>query len=176
MKAIIQPSAVLAAICLLVTALLAYINSVTAPIIADANAKAEAKAQQEVLQEADGFEEITDVALPEGVTKAVKATNGTGYVFSLTAKGYGGDINLICGIKSDGSIESVQTLSHSETSGIGSRVVDNNSGYSKNYEGKTADDVDTVDALTGATISSKAYKSAVKTAFDAYEIVTKEAK
>ena len=77
MKEIVKPIAVLAAICLVITALLAYINSVTAPIIADANAKAEAKAQQEVLQEADGFEEITDVALPEGVTKAVKATNGT---------------------------------------------------------------------------------------------------
>ena len=39
MKDIIKPIAVLAAICLVVTALLAYINSVTAPIIADANAR-----------------------------------------------------------------------------------------------------------------------------------------
>ena len=53
MKEIVKPIAVLAAICLVVTALLAYINSVTAPIIADADAKAEAKAVQEVL--ADGF-------------------------------------------------------------------------------------------------------------------------
>ena len=128
MKDIVKPIAVLAAICLVVTALLAYINSVTSPIIAEADAKAEAKAQQEVLTEADGFEEITDVTLPDGVTKAVRATNGTGYVFSLKTKGYGGDINLICGVKSDGSIESVQTLNHSETSGIGSRVVDNDRG------------------------------------------------
>ena len=176
MKDIVKPIAVLAAICLVVTALLAYINSVTSPIIAEADAKAEAKAQQEVLTEADGFEEITDVTLPDGVTKAVRATNGTGYVFSLKTKGYGGDINLICGVKSDGSIESVQTLNHSETSGIGSRVVDNDSGYSKNYEGKTAADYDTVDAVTGATISSKAYKNAMKTAFEAYDAVTKEAK
>ena len=176
MKDIVKPIAVLAAICLVVTALLAYINSVTSPIIAEADAKAEAKAQQEVLTEADGFEEITDVTLPDGVTKAVRAPNGTGYVFSLKTKGYGGDINLICGVKSDGSIESVQTLNHSETSGIGSRVVDNDSGYSKNYEGKTAADYDTVDAVTGATISSKAYKNAMKTAFEAYDAVTKEAK
>ncbi len=97
MKDIIKPIAVLAAICLVVTALLAYINSVTAPIIADANAKAEAKAQHEVLTEADAFEDIDveSAGLPKEVTKAVKATNGAGYVFSLTVKGYGGDIDLI---------------------------------------------------------------------------------
>ena len=176
MKDIVKPIAVLAAICLVVTALLAYINSVTSPIIAEAEAKAEIKAQQEVLTQADGFEEIKDVKLPEGVTKAVKATNGVGYVFSLTTKGYGGDINLICGIKADGSIESVQTLKHSETSGIGSKVVDNGSSYRKQYEGKTADNYDTVDAVTGATISSKAYKKAIDTAFEAYSAVMKEAK
>ena len=141
MKDIVKPIAVLAAICLVVTALLAYINSVTSPIIAEANAEAQAKAQQEVLKEADGFEEIEDVTKPDGVTKMVKATNGTGYVFTLETKGYGGTIELICGIKSDGTIESVQTLNHSETSGIGSRVVDNGSEYRHRYEGKTADDV-----------------------------------
>ena len=47
MKDIVKPIAVLAAICLVVTALLAYINSVTSPIIAEANAEAQAKAQQE---------------------------------------------------------------------------------------------------------------------------------
>ncbi|MBQ1239124.1 MAG: electron transporter RnfG, partial [Ruminococcus sp.] len=77
MKDIIKPIAVLAAICLVVTALLAYINSVTAPIIADANAKAEAKAQHEVLTEADAFEniDVENAGLPKEVTKAVKATN-----------------------------------------------------------------------------------------------------
>jgi len=174
-KDIIKPIAVLGAICLVVTALLAYINFVTAPIIAEASAKAEAKAQHEVLAEADAFEVITGAALPKEVKKAVKAANGSGYVFSLTVKGYGGDIELICGIKSDGTIESCQTLSHSETSGIGSRVVGNDSDYRHNYEGKTAETYESVDALSGATISSKAYKSAMKAAFEAYDILTGEA-
>lgn len=64
MKDIVKPIAVLAAICLVVTALLAYINSVTSPIIAEAEAEAEAKAQHEVLKEADSFEEITGVSCP----------------------------------------------------------------------------------------------------------------
>ena len=127
-----------------------------------------------MLTEADGFERY-DAELPEGVTEAYKATNGAGYVFMLTTKGYGGDIDLICGIKSDGTIEATQTLNHSETSGIGSRVVGKDSDYRKGYQGKTADSYDSVDAVTGATISSKAYKKAIAAAFEAYDTV-KEAK
>ena len=155
MKDIIKPIAVLAAICLVITALLAYVNSVTSPIIKAAEEENAAKARAEVLSEADGFEQI-ETNLPEGVTEAYRATNGAGYVFMLTTKGYGGNINLICGIKSDGTIESTQTLTHSETSGIGSRVVDNASPYRQQYEGKSENELDSVDAVTGATISSKA--------------------
>ena len=174
MKDIIKPIAVLAGICLVVTALLAYINFVTSPIISAAEQKAAEEARAEVLSEADSFEKL-DAELPEGVIEAYKASNGTGYVFTVTSKGYGGEIRLICGIKSDGSIEAVKTLKHSETSGIGSKVVDNNSNYRENYYGKTEDTYESVDAVTGATISSKAYKKAIGIAFEAYDTV-KEAK
>ena len=174
MKDIIKPIAVLAGICLVVTALLAYINLVTSPIITAAEQKAAEEARAEVLSEADSFEKL-DAEMPEGVVEAYKAANGTGYVFTVTSKGYGGEIRLICGIKSDGSIEAVKTLKHSETSGIGSKVVDNNSNYRENYYGKTEGNYESVDAVTGATISSKAYKKAIGTAFEAYDTV-KEAK
>ncbi|HCA04565.1 MAG TPA: hypothetical protein DEO32_01565 [Ruminococcaceae bacterium] len=174
MKDIIKPVAVLAGICLVVTALLAYVNMITLPIITKAEEEASAQARAEVLSEADGFEKL-DLTLPEGVLEAFGATNGAGYVFELSSKGYGGNIVLICGIKADGTIEQVKTLTHSETSGIGSKVVDNASPYRKQYEGKTEDNYDSVDAVTGATISSKAYKKAIDAAFEAYKEV-KEAK
>ena len=123
-----------------------------------------------MLSEADEFIPL-EAELPEGVTEAYKAKNGAGYVFMLSTKGYGGEIRLICGIKSDGSIEKTKTLSHSETSGIGSKVVDNTSSYREQYVGKTAENYDTVDGVTGATISSKAYKKAIASAFEAFETV-----
>ena len=49
MKDIVKPIAVLAGICLVVTALLAYINMVTSPIITKAEEEAAAKARAEVL-------------------------------------------------------------------------------------------------------------------------------
>lgn len=171
MKDIIKPIAVLASICLIVTALLAAVNAVTAPIIAAAEEKNAAQARAEVLSEAKSFELLTLDKLPEGVTAVYKGSDNSGYVMMVTSKGYGGDIRLICGIRADGSIEAVKTLSHSETSGIGSRVTDNDGGYRNNYAGKTADTYKDVDALSGATISSRAYKKAIASAFEAYSMV-----
>ncbi|MCR5652191.1 MAG: FMN-binding protein [Ruminococcus sp.] len=170
-KEIIMPIIVLTCICFVVTAALAYINLITAPVIKAADEKAAAEARAELLSEADSFTQLDTKGLPGEVTEAYKADNGTGYVFMLTTKGYGGDIRLICGIKSNGSIEKTKTLSHSETSGIGSRVVDNDSKYKDQYVGKTADNVDEVDAVSGATISSKAYKKAIDATFEAYDTV-----
>lgn len=172
-KEIIAPIAVLTCICLVVTALLAYINLVTSPIITAAEEKAAAEARAEVLSEADSFSLLDVSNLPEEVTEVYKADNNTGYVFMLTVKGYGGDMKLICGIKEDGSIEKSKTLSHSETSGLGSKTADEP--YRSQYTGKSADSLDSVDAISGATISSNAYKKAIQGAFNAYAMV-KEAK
>ena len=95
--------------------------------------------------------------------------NNSGYVIMSQAKGYGGNIKIICGIRSDGSLEKVKTLSHNETSGIGSKVADNKSAYNQKYSGKTADNYTDVDTVSGATISSKAYRKAVGLAFDAFQ-------
>jgi electron transport complex protein RnfG len=175
-KDIIKPIVVLVGICLVVTAVLAYVNQITAPIIKEANDKATAEARAEVLAEADEF---IPVDIPEEFTSSVaeihKAKNGSGYVLKLVAKGYGGKLELICGIRSDDTIEQVKMLTNSETSGIGSRVVNNDQPYRQQYVGKSADKLDEVDAVSGATISSKAYKGAIETAFKAYETV-KEAK
>ena len=82
---------VLTAICLVISAVLAVVNDVTSPVIAQAAAARAEEARREVLPEADGFELVSVEEVPESVTEVYRATNHTGYVFMLTAKGYGGD-------------------------------------------------------------------------------------
>ena len=171
---IIKPVLVLVCICLVVTALLAYINSVTSPIIAKAEQKKTEQAMSEVLADADGFEKLEIENLPDRVTEVYTANNGSGYVFMLTTKGYGGDMKLICGMKSDGTIEQCKTLSHAETSGLGSKTAEDP--YRNQYCGKNADTLSEVDAITGATISSTAYKNAIEDAFKAYDMVKEAGK
>ena len=171
---IIKPVLVLVCICLVVTALLAYINSVTSPIIAKAEQEKTEQAMSEVLAEADGFNPLEIENLPERVTEVYSAQNGSGYVFMLTTKGYGGDMKLICGMKADGTIEQCKTLSHAETSGLGSKTAEDP--YRNQYSGKNADTLSEVDAITGATISSTAYKNAIEDAFKAYDMVKEAGK
>lgn len=166
---IVKPVLVLVCICLVVTALLAYINSVTSPIIAKAEQEKTEQAMSEVLTEAEGFRPVEVDNLPDRVTEIYSAENGSGYVFMLTTKGYGGDMKLICGIKSDGTIEQCKTLSHSETSGLGSKTAEDP--YRNQYCGKSSDTLSEVDAISGATISSTAYKNAIEDAFKAFDMV-----
>lgn len=166
---IIKPIAVLTCICLVVSALLAYVNLVTSPIITEAAAKAAEEARAEVLKEADSFEKLELKDLPACVDEVYRASNGAGYVFMLTTKGYGGDMKLICGINADGAIEACKTLSHSETSGLGSKTAEDP--YKSQYNGKNADTLNEVDTITGATISSKAYQTAIADAFKAFDLV-----
>jgi electron transport complex protein RnfG len=164
---LLAPVAALTLICLVVSAALAVTNSATAPVIAAAARTRAEAAQKEVLPEADTFETVRNESLPESVTEAYAAANGAGYVFMLTARGgYGGDIGIIVGIDGAGVISAVKTLSHSETEGIGASAI-------PKLETGLAGSVspEEVQAVSGATVTSKAFLGAIDDAFKAYGIL-----
>ena len=171
-KDFIIPILVLVLICLVISAALAFTNSATAPVIEAAAANRAEAARNDVIPDADGFEQLDFDGLPKTVTEVYKATNDIGYIFMLTAKGYGGQMKLICGIDTDGNIIACKTLEQSETKGLGTRVTEEP--FESRFAGADAS-LDGVSAITGATISSTAYIGAVKDAFTAFEIVVKEA-
>ena len=74
MKDIVKPIAVLAGICLVVTALLAFVNQLTLPVIVAAEEKAAAAARSEVLSAAKDFKRLTPEYLPEGVTEVYEGS------------------------------------------------------------------------------------------------------
>ena len=97
-----------------------------------------------------------------------------GYVFKTSAKGYGGDIDLMVGIDTSGKVTGVSILSISETAGLGMNA--KNESFINQYIGKSGtigvskngtSDTE-IQALTGATITSKAVTSAVNTALSLY--------
>ena len=95
-------------------------------------------------------------------------------LFKTSAKGYGGDIDLMVGIDTSGKVTGVSILSISETAGLGMNA--KNESFINQYMGKSgtigvskngASDTE-IQALTGATITSKAVTSAVNTALSLY--------
>ena len=166
-KDFVIPVIVLALICLVISAALAFTNSITEPVIEAAAAQRAEAARKDVIPEAESFELLTIDNLPGTVTEVYKASDDLGYIFMLTTKGYGGDIKLICAIDNDGNIISCKTLEQAETKGLGSRITEQP--FESQFVGANAS-LDGVSAITGATISSSAYINAIEDAFTAFEL------
>lgn len=181
-KEIIVPAVSLFVICLVATALLAVTNQITAPKIEQLAIETESKAKKEVLKDAVSFSDAKTVTLDgkeytyyEGLDAEGQVM---GYVFSTSAKGYGGDIDVMSGIDSEGVIKGVSILSISETAGLGMNA--KNEGFLNQYTDKSgklsvikngAAGDNEIQALTGATITSNAMTAAVNTAQSLYEAV-----
>jgi electron transport complex protein RnfG len=167
-KDFVLPIVALTLICLIISAALAFTNSFTEPVIAKAAAERAEAARSEVIPGAAGFELMQVDGLPATVKEVYRTTNNVGYVFMITASGYGGDIKLICGIDTDGKLIMTKTLAQAETKGMGSKITED--AFAGQFPGKDST-LEGVDAIAGATISSKAYIGAVKDAFTAFERV-----
>lgn len=176
-KDILIPTVSLFVICLVVTALLAVTNMLTAPQIQKLSKETEDKTKAEVLASADEFSDALTVSADgKDYTYYEGTASGDtiGYVFKTSAKGYGGDIDLMVGIDTSGKVTGVSILSISETAGLGMNA--KNESFINQYTGKSgtigvskngASDTE-IQALTGATITSKAVTSAVNTALSLY--------
>jgi len=169
-KDFVLPILVLSSICLFVTGALAVVNNFTYPVIKEAAAQRAAEARKEIIPQADGFTLLHADNLPKTIIEIYKATNDTGYIFMISVPGYGGNINMICGIDNDGKIIKTAVLSHTETKGMTDPVF--SYPHESQYLGKDKN-LHGIVPVTGATISSNAYKTGVKDAFTAYEMVRK---
>lgn len=173
---------VLPIICLLLGTALAVVYNITAPIIADVEKQTATQARQEVLSEADDFT-LVEASFAEdlGIVDVYKANNGSGMTVNLITSGYGGEISLMVGIKSDGTIAGVKILTHSETPGLGAKTALPD--FLDKYKGKSGtltvvknsatSDQDIV-AVSSATTSSKAVTKAVNNALTAFDQVKGE--
>ena len=178
-KEYIQPTVVLVIICLVITFALAYVNSITAPIIAQNTKASQDAARAELLPAAENFEQYTGdlvVLSPDQVYvfDCYVGTNGEGIVATVESKSYGGMLTAMVGIDNEGSVTGVQVTAHNDTMGLGTKAHD--AGYLSQYQGVTelagADNIKGDSAVTyisGATISSNALYQAVCAALQQYQ-------
>lgn len=94
--------------------------------------------------------------------EAVKGADVIGYCIMVDCKGYSGSIRAMVGIDKKGVIQDVEILENSETPGFGTRI--NEAPFLGQFKGKNADTVSVgknIDAVTGATVSSKTVTDAI---------------
>lgn len=145
-------------------------NLVTAgPIAAQAIAAADA-ARRSVLPQAGTF---TELPTPEGLTGAYAGYDAGGALVGKTGtivtKGYGGEIEITVGVDLSGAVTGVSVggSSFSETAGLGARSKE--AWFGKQFVGRNTPialtkDGGSIDAITSATITSRAVTNAVNSA------------
>ena len=166
----LKPTIVLTAICVIVALLLAGINMITAPEIAENELEKTQEALREVLPEADVFEQLTvDETFPTAVKEAYKSD--AGFVFKTVVKGYASGMQIMVGIDLDGKIVgSICTDKGGETYGHENAL---NGAY--NGKDSTTAELIIASGATPGSATSKGYYDAIKAALLAYDVVAKGA-
>ena len=115
---------------------------------------------------------------------AAKDASGNllGYVITVATKGYGGDIDFVTGITTDGTMNGISYLEITETAGLGMRATSDEfkgqfagkqvQEFTLTKTGATADDQ--IDALSGATVTSTAMMRGANAALAAFRVLTEE--
>ena len=189
-KFILKVAGTLTVIALVVAALLGVVNNVTKDKIAEQDAENTRIAMSAVAPEGSEFGDKMDIS--DAVAAAASAqggkivemypmTNGgadAGYVVKVSASGSQGTITMMVGVDAKKAITGISVISHSETSGIGTKVVGNEpnaagepvldqfigmSGSGSLVVGKN------VIAVSGATVSTKGITMGANAALAAVE-------
>lgn len=188
MKNMLKDAVILFAITLIAGLVLGFVYQITKEPIALAEAKAEREAYMEVFPGAADFKQLSE-GMPEdaaylsdwnaagyegvSVEKVLSAVdesgNALGYVLTVTShEGYGGDITFSMGIRGDGTLNGISILSISETPGLGMKAEEvlkpqfadkQVAAFTYTKSGSTMDSE--IDAISGATVTTKAVTSAV---------------
>lgn len=172
----------LLAICLVCSALLAGIYVLTEAPIRDAQA---AKVQKAIAAVAPDFDEVSalDTVLVDEAPVTYYTLSAAGsvvaYAVNVSEGGFGGSVCLMVGFTPDGVIYNTSVVDCSnETPGLGAKCVEPafhdqfiqfNPAEKKLLVKKDGGDVD---AITAATITSRAYTKAVATAVEAFKAIT----
>ena len=191
MNKIIKNTIILTVITLVSGLLLGLAYEVTKDPIAQSEENAKREAWQAVFPDADltAFEEtdvdtdvadqvIADLGIDATIDEVCTVDGGdTGYVITATdSEGYGGDIQVVVGITADGTVSGISFLSISETAGLGMNA-QNESFYGQYvgvqtahfYVSKDGGEGEPIDAISGATITSRAVTGAVNAALGYFQ-------
>lgn len=194
MGSILKPAVILCVVCLVVTAALAFTYSSTENVIEERGRIEAENARREVFSSAETFEAVDNIedltkAKPElspvkNAYRGLKDDSIVGYVFTVAVKGYGGDMEIMVGIDTSGKITGVKIGENNETPGLGSKAAEEP--FRSQLEGiapkeplsvvkGSAEKPEEIEAISGATITSRAVVKGVQAAVDMWaELVMKE--
>lgn len=190
MNKIIKLGLVLLVFTAIAAGILGVLNQETKGIIEEVKIKENNEARQEVLPNGMDFNELDESEL-NAITKEAPLVQEiyvgldgeatVGYTIKTEISGYSGPVVVMTGIDNEGIITGMKVVSNTETPGLGANAATPE--FQKQYLEKLAEDdielvknaptEEQVEALTGATITSKAVTDSVNEAIKAYKNIRK---
>jgi len=166
MKGVVKLGVILFVVCALAAGSLAFFADLTEEPIARQALLEQQDALRKVSPRATEFAEVEKGKRWE----ARDASGPVGEVLAVTAKGYGGPIGMMMGLDTEGKVTGVRVLRQTETAGLGAKVGSEN--FLGQFVGKSSAELwlrvdssqGTIDALTAATITSRAATNALRSA------------
>jgi RnfABCDGE-type electron transport complex G subunit len=165
MKKIISLTLFLALASALAGAVLAGVNSITAPIIKEQKIAAVKASLKEIFPSAADFAEIATFTDPTGLVDNVYEATGSGYAIKVTVVGYKDDITFLVGFDLNDKIVGFKVTSINDTPGLGSKVGE--PAFAQSLVGKNI--TEPLDTISGATISSSAAIRGIDAAIAVYQ-------
>lgn len=173
LKSILKDTLILVAITTVLVLSLSSVKVITQSSIDKVEKEAQIKSYNEVCPGFVVGEDITKDVVGasagynaslngEEPVKRCRNENGEiiGYIVECTSKGYGGPLNLIVGFDKEGNILGVRYANiPKETPGLGMKTTEIS--FLDSFIGHNSKDIDDVDAISGATITSDAFKEAI---------------
>ncbi len=174
--------------CVIVAGLLGGVNAITADKIDAITKEKTEAAMQKVVADPEGSTFSDALELTEEMTAAAESYGATlaeayaveaggapaGYTLKIDASGSQGIITMMVGVDAEGVVTGVSIVTNAETAGIGSKVMSNELlpsgvGVLDQFQGKSAEGGDLVvgsgvDAISGATVSTKGVTTGVNAA------------
>ncbi|MCB9359132.1 RnfABCDGE type electron transport complex subunit G [Candidatus Woesearchaeota archaeon] len=157
---------VLTLVCIITAALLAGTYMLTKDKIASQSENALTESLKEIIPDADKF--IEETSGDTSYFIAIKDNIEAGYATTGEAQGYGGIIKTLVGVDLEGNILGVRILEQSETPGLGDKA--KNPGFYNQFNNQKKNSIrlskegGSIDAITGATITSRAVIASVNDA------------
>ena len=163
----------LVAIAVVVSVALAFVNTKTEPVILQNNENQLQESLKSVIR-AEKFEILSETE-QETVYAAKNGETVVGYCVVNSQKGYGGDVKVMTGVDTNGKVTAIEILEHAETPGLGANA--EKDAFKFQFAGKTKEigveknnpGENDIQAISGATITSKAVTNAVNAAIQKAE-------
>ncbi len=166
MKYYLKLSLILLVFCVVATGILAYVNSLTAPVIAQRKTTEEIEARESLIPGAEFEEKESDQGLTYYVAKDPETAEVLGYTFIAADLGYSSTVQTMVGVDNEFKVLGIRIVDQAETPGLGANCT--SPAFTNQFTGMAIEDIyvdkdgGVVVALSGATVTSRCIANSLR--------------